>query len=51
LAREIFFDLMGIPQEISIGIGCAKDISEIQLTESAIQVKFADCPRTKKNKN
>jgi prepilin-type N-terminal cleavage/methylation domain-containing protein len=39
-----------IPSKTTVGIAHAKDISEIQLTARAIQVEFANCPRTKKHK-
>jgi hypothetical protein len=46
-----FCDFAWISAINAVGIGHAKDISEIQLTAGEIQVEFAHCPRTKKHKH
>jgi hypothetical protein len=41
LRREkLFYSFIGIPAKNPVGIGCAKDISEIRLTDGAIQIKL-----------
>jgi hypothetical protein len=44
-------DFIVIPAVPAVGIVRAKEISEIPLTAGAIQVSFANCPRTKKQKH
>jgi hypothetical protein len=43
-------NFIGIPAANEVGIVRAKESSEIPLTAGAIQVSFANCPRTKKLK-
>jgi hypothetical protein len=50
-AGNSFCSFAWIPSKNLVGIGCAKEISEIRLTAREIPVEFANCPRTKRNKN
>jgi hypothetical protein len=47
LARKTDSDFAGVSAKNAVGIIRAKEISETRLTAREIQVKFADCPRTK----
>jgi len=46
-SRKSFCGFAGIWQKNEVGIVCAKETLEIQLTENEIPVEFANCPRTK----
>jgi hypothetical protein len=47
--KKHFCTFVGILAENPVGICGAKQFSEIRLTAGTIQVKFANCPRTKNN--
>jgi hypothetical protein len=46
--EKYFCNFVGIPAGNPVGIGSAKESSEIRLTERAVLVDFANCPRNKK---